>query len=127
MGEGQTDPSANSADHRPIAPRVRQLRYDAEAIELIAETLAVPVGLAPFRLPGAAVYQLLVPGSNERPAAMLTLWPSLRRVDAIAGPATVVFTAVATVDLVTDVEVLFRRDGREYLIVARGGKLVVRA
>ena len=85
------------------------------------------MALAPFGLPGAAVYQLLVPGRGERPAAMLTLWPSLRRVDAIAGSATVVFTAVATVDVVDGVEVQFRRDTGEYLIVARGGKIIVRA
>lgn len=127
MADGPIDQEAGRSEPQPSASRVRQLHYNAEAIDLIADTLAVPVRLAPFRLPGAAVYQLLVPGSNERPAAMLTLWPSLRRVDAVAGPATVVFTAVATVDLVADVEVQFRRESREYLIVARGGKLIVRA
>ena len=112
-----------------VAPagRIRRVPYDAEAVELIAATLGVPVQLAPFRLPGAAVYQLVVPGANERPAALLTLWPSLRRVDAVGGAATVVFTAVATVDLVAEIEVQFRRDSREYLIVARGGKIIVRA
>lgn len=127
MVDGPKNPEEGTGEYRPIASRLRRLPYDAEAIDVIAETLAVPVRLAPFRLPGAAVYQLLVPGGNDRPAAMLTLWPSLRRVDAVAGPATVVFTAVATVDLVADVEVQFRRDSREYLIVVRGGKLVVRA
>ncbi len=127
MADRPIEADEGRGEQRSSAPRVRQVPYDAQAIDLIAETLAVPVRLAPFRLPGAAVYQLLVPGSNERPAALLTLWPSLRRVDAVAGPTTVVFTAVATVDLVADVEVQFRRDSREYLIVARGGKLVVRA
>ena len=108
-------------------PRVRQLRYDAASIDLIAEVLDVPVQLASFRLPNAAVYQLLVPGGNGRPAAMLTLWPSLRRVDAVNGSVTVVFTEIATVDLVPDIEVQFRRASREYLIVARGGKVIVRA
>ena len=107
--------------------RIRQIPYDVTAVDPIADTLGVAVGLAPFRLPGAAVYQLLVPGANERPAAMLTLWPSLRRVDAVGGSATVVFTAVASVRLVAGVEVLFRRDGGEYLIVARGGKIIVRS
>ena len=107
--------------------RVRRHAFDEEAIDLIAETLAVPVQRAPFQLPGGAVYQLLVPGAGERPAALVTLWPSLRRVDAVAGPATVVFTAVATVDLVSTVEVQFRRDSREYLIIARGGRVIVRA
>ncbi len=118
-----------AVDTTPPVPgsRVRRLRFDAQAIDLIAETLGVAVGLAPFRLPGAAVYQVLVPGGEGRPAAMLTLWPSLRRVDAVNGSATVVFTDVATVDLVADVEVQFRRASTEYLIVARGGKIIVRS
>ena len=119
--------SGGGASSGSAGGRIRRLTYDRQSIDLIAETLGVAVGLAPFRLPGAAVYQLLVPGANDRPAAMLTLWPSLRRVDAVAGPATVVFTAVASVDLVAGVEVQFRRDTREYLIVARGGKVIVRA
>jgi len=107
--------------------RIRQVVYNAASVELIAEALGVPVGLADFRLPAAAVYQLVVPGTNGRPTAMLTLWPSLRRVDAVAGPVTVVFTRVATVDLVDGIEILFRRDGGEYLVAAVGGKVVVRA
>jgi hypothetical protein len=58
---------------------------------------------------------------------MLTLWPGIRRIDVIAGPATIVFTDIRSVDLVPDVEVQFRRTNREMLIVARGGKVIVRA
>ncbi len=116
-----TAPTGQQAD------RSRRLDYDARSIEAIAETLGVRVRLADFRLPGAAVYQLEVPGVKGRPAALLTLWPSIRRVDAIGGSATVVFTNVATVDLVPGVEVQFRRSTREYLIVARGGKVIIRA
>lgn len=107
--------------------RIRRMPYDAGAVDLVAEALGAEVRLADFRLPGAAVYQLIVAGKGERPAALVTLWPSIQRVDAITGGATVVFTEVATVDLVPGVEVQFRRVGREYLIVARGGKVIVRA
>lgn len=129
MGEASDSESGGggAVSELPKGPRVRRLPYDATAIDLIAETLCVPVMMAPFRLPGAAVFQLLVPGRDDRPAAMLTLWPSLRRVDAVNGTATVVFTEVATVDLVVDIEVQFRRQTTEYLIVARGGKLIVRS
>ena len=106
---------------------IRHLRFNPEAVDLIAETLGVPSGMAPFRLPSGAVYQLTVPDKEGRPAVMLTLWPSIRRVDAIAPAATVVFTDVSTVDLVSDLEVQFRRSNRDYLIVARGGKVIVRA
>jgi hypothetical protein len=107
--------------------RIWQVAFDAEAVELVAQTLGVTAGTAPFRLPSGAVYQITVPDKEGRAAVMLTLWPSIRRVDAIAPAATVVFTEVTTVDLVADVEVQFRRANREYLIVARGGKVIVRA
>lgn len=140
-GHGVAPQAAAGSDAPPEPPtepaippvgargRMRRVPYDRTAVELAAEALRVPVGLAPFRLPGAAVYQLLVAGDDAkgRPAALLTLWPSIRRVDAVAGPATVVFTDVALVDLVDGIEVMFRRAGGEYLIVARGGKVVVRA
>jgi hypothetical protein len=111
----------------PRGGRIRRLLFDREAIDLIAETLGVAARLADFQLPGAAVYQLTIPSAHERPATLITLWPSLHRVDAIGGQATVVLTKVATVDLVPDVEVQFRRSTGEYLIVARGGKVIVRA
>jgi hypothetical protein len=38
----------------------------------------------------------------------------------------IVFTRIATVQLVDGVEVLFRRESGEYLVVARGGRIVVR-
>lgn len=107
--------------------RIRHLPFDANAVESIAETIGVDVQMAPFRLPAGAVYQLLVPGSDMRPAAMISLWPSIRRVDVVGGGATVVFTKIATVDLVSEIEVQFRRATREYLIVARGGKVIIRA
>jgi len=120
-------------DNQPIQPStptghpIRQVPYDTRSIPLIADALGCEATLAPFRLPGGAVHQILVPGAGGRPAAMLTLWPSIRRVDTVGGSATVVFTDVATVDLVGEIEVQFRRSTREYLIVARGGKIIVRA
>ncbi len=132
--EESGDPRPGTASERTPAGvgtggRVRRVPFDRTAVDLVGDALRVPVGLAPFRLPGAAVYQILVSGDEMkgRPAALLTLWPSLRRVDAVGGPATIVFTDVAHVDLVDGIEVMFRRTGGDYLIVARGGKLVVRA
>ena len=103
------------------------MTFDTQSVELIAETLGVATRLVDFQLPGATVWQLIVPDADGRAATLLTLWPSIRRVDAIGAGAAVVFTHVTTVDLVPDIEVQFRRSTREYLIVARGGKIVVRA
>lgn len=111
---------------RPRSARIERIAFDQSAVEAIAATLGVAPELASFQLPGAAVYQLLVPGAAERPAAMVTLWPSLHRVDVIAGPATIVVTRIVAAELVPDVEVIFRRDNGECLIVARGGKVIAR-
>lgn len=111
----------------PTRSRVRHIPYNVEAVDLIAETLGVRSGLASFRLPNAAVYQLVVPGKDDRPAAMLTLWPSIRRVDAIGAQVTAVITDIVGVELVDRVEVIFRRRTGEMLIVAIGGKIIVRA
>lgn len=116
------DPAVSRERARP-----RSVPFNVEVIDLIAETLGVRPGLASFRLPNAAVYQLVVPGAEARPAAMLTLWPSIRRVDAIGPALTVVFTDVRAVELIDQVEVIFRRGTSEMLIVAIGGKIIVRA
>ncbi len=119
--------STPSPDGLSRSPKIRTVPFEVPAVELIAGCLGVTAALAPFRLPSSAVWQLTVPGSGGRPQAMLTLWPGIRRIDVIAGPTTVVFTAIQSVDLVPGVEVQFRRPNRELLIVARGGKVIVRA
>lgn len=107
--------------------RLRSVPFQDDWVATIAESIGCEAGLAPFQLPGAAVYQFIVDGENGRPSAMVTLWPSLRRVDAIGSGAAVVFTRVASVQFVDGVEVLFRRESGEYLVIAKGGRIVVRA
>lgn len=111
----------------PPASRVRKLPYREDLAETYADTIGAQLELAPFQLPGRKVFQFLVEGAEGRPAAMITLWPSLKRVDAIGSGAAVVFTRVTSVQLVDDAELLFRRESGEYLVVAKGGKIVVRA
>lgn len=123
----QSEPAASPAPRPSATSRVRYVPYNAEAVDLIAGTLGVEAGHASFRLPNAAVYQLVVPGTDERPAAMLTLWPSIRRADAIGPQVTAVITDIIGVELVDQVEVIFRRRTGEMLIVAVGGKIIIRA
>ncbi|MCA9858433.1 MAG: hypothetical protein KC438_01855 [Thermomicrobiales bacterium] len=101
--------------------------FDDDVIEGIAAALGATVERAPFQLPGSNIYQLTIENALGLPATMLTLWTGIHRVDAISPSSTVVFTDVRTVDLVGTVEVQFRRTNRELLIVARGGKVIVRA
>ena len=109
------------------ATRLRTVPFRDDMVDTIAEAIAARPSLAPFQLPGAAVYQFTVAGTAGRPSAMVTLWPSLRRVDAIGSGAAVVFTRIATVQLVDGVEALFRRETGEYLVIAIGGRIIVRS
>jgi len=106
---------------------IETLPFDEAAVSRIANLLEVDVAPAPFRMPGAAVWRLTVPGTQGRPPATVTLWPGIGRVDVLAGPATVVFTDIRKVELVPGVEVQFRRGTQELLVVARGGRVIVRA
>ena len=117
----------DGGDVQAPSSRVRMLPYREDLAETYAEAIGARLELAPFQLPGRKVFQILVEGAEGRPAAMITLWPSLRRVDAIGTGAAVVFTRIASVQVVEDAELLFRRESGEYLVVAKGGKIVVRA
>lgn len=121
------EPTEGETASVPKTRSVERVAFDSRATDRIAETLGVDASRAPFQLPGATVWQLLVSGANERPSALVTLWPSLRRVDVITGPVAIVFTDVTVVDLVARIEVQFRRGNNDCLIVARGGKVIVRA
>jgi hypothetical protein len=113
----------------PIAPpgRVLRLPFDDRSAAEIARVLGCALDRAPFQLPGGTVYQLSVPGSAGVRPSMVTLWPTIRRVDVIGPGSTVVCTHVTTVDLIEDAEVLFRRSSGEYLIITTAGKVIVRA
>jgi hypothetical protein len=109
-----------------VQREIRRLPFDAAAISAIAALLGGTPKPATFAIRGEPVLQLDVPAGDRTPTT-LTFWPSLHRVDAKAEGIVVVFTEVATVDLVEEVEALFRRTSGEYLIVAIGGKVIVRA
>ena len=101
--------------------------FDQAVIEIVAGALGSASRLAPFQLPGGTVYQLTIPNATGQEATLLTLWPSIHRVDAISPSSAVVFTDVRTVDVVGEIEVQFRRSNRDYLIIARNGKVILRA
>ena len=116
----------DDATDRP-GSRLRTVPLRNDMVDVIAGAIDAHLSVAPFQLPGATVYQFLVNGTEGRPSAMVTLWPSIRRVDAIGSGAAIVFTRIASVQLVDGVEVLFRRETGEYLVVAKGGRIVVRS
>ena len=116
-------------DARSATPprSIIKLPFDQRSVAEIAALLQVPATLAPFQLPGGEVHQLTMQHGDKPPLLLLTLWPTIKRVDVISATATVVYTKVATVDLVEGVEVLFRRSTSEYLIITVAGKVIVRA
>lgn len=117
----------NAGQDRPPQRTIISLPFDQRSVPEIGRLLGLPVERAPFQLPGGEVHQITVARDGAPPSLMLTLWPTIHRVDAIGPAATVVFTHVLSVDLVEGVEVLFRRSSREYLIITMAGKIIVRA
>ena len=124
----------------PMNSSVRRVDFTSDSIEAISVELGQPIALAPFRVHGEPVYRVVIPLTGgaivpasareieaEEPGAFttLTLWPSLRRVDAVNPWATVVATGIIAVDLVTGVEAIFRHAGGN-LTVARNGRIMVR-
>lgn len=126
----------------PIPPNsaVRRVAFVADELDAIAVELGQPVALAPFRVHDQPVHRVIVPihigaivpaapvsGDRDEtaPVTTLTLWPSLRRVDATNPWATVVATGIVAVDLVTGVEAIFRHPGGS-LTVSRNGRIMVR-
>jgi hypothetical protein len=121
------DPFVPRTEGLSRSARIKTIPFDDAAIGPIATCLDVEASPAAFQMPGSAVWQLTIPGTDARPQVLLTLWPGLKRVDAIAGPATLVISNVMSVDLVPGVEVQFRRGNRDVLVVAENGKVIVRA
>lgn len=116
------------ADNQPVRQRIiTTLPFSDAIVGPVSDVLFGTFRLADFRLGDADVHQIAVPDKNGHERVTLTIWPSLRRADARSPDLTIVFTGVQTVDLVEGVEVLFRRDNGDYLIVAIGGKVIVRA
>ncbi len=121
------DSETESPAAAPVINRIQKIPFDHHCIEQVADALGATWNEAPFRLPGGAVFQITIPDKAGKPGVMLTIWPPLKRIDAISASSTIVFTDVATVDLIGQVEVQFRRANRDYLIVTRSGKVIVRA
>jgi hypothetical protein len=99
------------------------LPFTEAAVGEVAALLGVPARPEPYAVRGAAVYRLEVPNASLGVVVTLLLWPSLGRVDVRIGDCSMVYKGVATVELITGVEAIFRRgDGDGYLFVSVGGR-----
>lgn len=125
----------------PIGSAIERLPYDEDALAAIGRELGQPIAVAPFRIGTAPVYRLVIPitgaavvrGSSPPPVAgepdqmvtTVTLWTSLGRVDLASHAVSIVTTGIVAVDLVPEIEVIFRHAGGS-MTVARNGWIMVR-
>jgi hypothetical protein len=97
--------------------------FDESTVEAVAGLLGVDARKAPFQVPKlpsgakgqpatqkAPVYQMTVPSAELGQPLLLTLWPSLSRVDVRLGKSYWALRDITSVELYPGVEVLFRRD-----------------
>ena len=99
------------------------MTFDETTVEAVAGLLGVEARKAPFEVPKlpagaegqpatekAPVYQMTVPSAELGQPLLLTLWPSLARVDVRLGKSYWALRGITSVELYPGVEVLFRRD-----------------
>ena len=99
------------------------LPFTEAAVPAIAALLGVAAQVEPYAVRRAPVYRLDVENASLGTAVGVLLWPSLGRVDVRIGDCSMVYRGVATVELVPDVEAIFRRpSGEGYLFVSVGGR-----
>jgi len=98
--------------------------FDETTVEAVAALLGVDARKAPFKVPklppgtkgqpatakAAPVYQMTVPSTEHGLPLLLTLWPSLSRVDVRLGKSYWALRDITSVELYPGVEVLFRRE-----------------
>jgi hypothetical protein len=102
------------------------LPFTEAAVPEIAALLGVAAVVEPYAVRGGAVYRLEVRNAILDTDIALLLWPSIGRADVRIGDCSMVYKGVTAVELVPDVEVIFRRGTTGgYLFVSVGGRASV--
>ncbi len=102
------------------------LPFTETAVPEIAALLGVAAAVEPYRVRDAAVYRLGIRNAVLDLDIAVLLWPSLARVDVRIGDCSIVYKDVASVELISGVEVIFRRAaGEGRLFVSIGGRASV--
>ena len=99
------------------------MTFDEASVEAIAGLFGVEARKAPFEVPKlppgtegqpptekAPVYQMTVPSAELGQPLLVTLWPSLARVDVRLGKSYWALRGITSLELYPGVEVLFRRE-----------------
>jgi hypothetical protein len=99
------------------------LPFTEAAVHEIAVLLGVPASVEPYRVRDGTVYRMALPNPSLGVEVVVILWPSLGRVDVRLGDCSMVYKGVTDVELIPDVEVIFRRRNEDgYLFVSVGGR-----
>ena len=114
------------------------MTFDEAAVDAVAELLGAEARKAPFEVPklppgregqpptakAEPVFQMTMQSEELRQPLLLTLWPSLGRVDVRLGRSYWVLRGITSVELYPGVEVLFRRDDPQaFLFVSVKGRV----
>ncbi len=105
------------------------MTFDEPAVRAIADLLGSEARKAPFEVPKLGsghkgqpatkrgpVFQMSVRSQELGEPLLLTLWPSMGRVDVRLGRSYWALRGITTVELYPGVEVLFRRDDPSALL-----------
>ena len=116
------------------------MTFDETTVDAIAGLLGAEARRAPFDVPklppgregqpptekAEPVYQMTVPSHELGQPLLLTLWPSLGRVDVRLGKSYWALRGITSVELSPGVEVLFRReDPPAFLFVSVKGRVAL--
>ena len=116
------------------------MTFDEAAVDAIAELLGVEARKAPFEVPklptgregqpatekAEPVYQMTMQSRELGQPLLLTLWPSLGRVDVRLGRSYWALRGITSVELYASVEVLFRRDDPQaFLFISVQGRVAL--
>ena len=116
------------------------MTFDEDAVHAIAELLGAEARKAPFEVPKlppglegqpatdkpGPVFQMSVASQEMGGPLLLTLWPSLGRVDVRLGRSYWALRVITSVEIYPGVEVLFRRDDPSaFLFVSVKGRVAL--
>ena len=116
------------------------MTFDEDTVHAIAELLGAEARKAPFEVPKlppgresqpatdkpGPVFQMSVASQEMGGPLLLTLWPSLGRVDVRLGRSYWALREITSVEIYPGVEVLFRRDDPSaFLFVSVKGRVAL--
>jgi hypothetical protein len=113
--------------------------FDEPAVRAIADLLGSEIQKAPFEVPKldrghegqpateqGPVFQVSIRSQELGDPLLITLWPSLSRVDVRLGQSSWTLRGITSVELYPGVEVLFRRDDPSaFLFVSVKGRVAL--